>query len=47
MDNEMNYSFDAKFLGKILVVGRTDYGKTTFVQNLGKKNIFGEIKEVN
>ena len=46
MDNEMNYSFDAKFEGNILVVGRTGCGKTTFVQNLGKNKMFGEIKEV-
>ena len=42
----MNYSFDAKFEGNILVVGRTGCGKTTFVQNLGKNKMFGEIKEV-
>ena len=31
MDNEMNYSLDPKFEGNILVVGRADYGKTTFI----------------
>ena len=41
------YSFDAKFEGNILVVGKTGCGKTTFVQNLGKNKIFQEIKEVN
>ena len=46
MDNEMNYSFDAKFEGNILVVGRTCCGKTTFAQNLGKNKMFGEIKKV-
>ena len=46
MDNGMNCSFDAKFEGNILVVGRTGCGKTTFVQNLGKNKMFGEIKEV-
>ena len=44
--NEMNYSYDAKFEGNISIVGRTEYGKTTFVQNLGKNKMFGEIKEV-
>ena len=44
MGNEMNYSFDAKFEGNILVVGRTGCGKTTFVQNLGKNKVFGEKK---
>ena len=42
----MNYSYDAKFEGNISIVGRTGYGKTTFDQNLGKKKMFGEIKEV-
>ena len=46
MDNEINYSFDAKFEGNILVVGRTGCSKTTFVQNLGKNRTFGEIKDV-
>ena len=46
MDNEVNYSFDVKFEGDILVVGRTGCSKTTFVQNLGKSKMFGEIKEV-
>ena len=27
-------------------VGRTGCGKTTFAQNLGKNNLFGDIKEV-
>ena len=31
---------------KILVVGRTGCRKTTFVQNLGKDKLFGDIKEV-
>ena len=35
---EVNYNCDGKFQGNILVVGRAGYGKTTFVQNLGKKN---------
>ena len=46
MDNEMNFSFDAKSEGNILVVERTGCGKTTFVQNLAKNKMFGEIKEV-
>ena len=31
---------------KILVVGRTGCRKTTFVQNLGKEKLFGDIEEV-
>ena len=46
MDHEVNYTYDAKFEGNILVVGRTGCGKTTFVQNLGKNKMFGDIKEV-
>ena len=46
MDNEINYSFDTKFEVNILVVGRTGCGKTTFVQNLEKNKMLGEIKEV-
>ena len=46
MDNETDYTYDAKLEGNILVVGRTGWGKTTFVQNLGKNKMFGEIKEV-
>ena len=46
MDRELNYTYDAKFEGHILVVGRTGCGKTTFVQNLGKNRLFGDIKEV-
>ena len=37
MDTEINYSFDAKFEGNVLLAGRTGCGKTTFVRNLGKK----------
>ena len=33
-------TFDRTFSGKILVVGQTRCGKTYFVQNLGKKNIW-------
>ena len=32
MDNEIKCTFDAKFEGNILVVGRTGCGETTFVQ---------------
>ena len=46
MSNEINYMYDGKFEGNILVVGRTGCGKTTFVQNLGKNQMFGDIKEV-
>ena len=44
--SEMNYSYNAKFEGNILIIGRTGCGKTTFVQKLGINKMFGEIKEV-
>lgn len=46
MDNEMKYMYNAKFEGNIVVAGRTGCGKTTFVQNLGKNEMFGDIKDV-
>ena len=42
----INYTYDGKFEGSILIVGRTGCGKTTFVQNLGKNKLFGDVKEV-
>ena len=44
---EMIYIYDGKFEGNILVVGRTGYGKTTFVQNLAKNEMFRNITELN
>ena len=36
MADELNYLYDTKFEGNILVVGITGCRKTKFVQNLGK-----------
>ena len=44
--DEIKYNYDGKFEGNIVMVGRTGCGKTTFVQNLGENNLFGEISEV-
>ena len=44
--DEIKYSYDGKFEGNILIVGRTGCGKTTFVQNLAKNKLFGQITEV-
>ena len=41
----MNYNYDAKFEGNILVIGRTCCGKTSFIRNLGKNKIFANLKE--
>ena len=40
-----NYIYDSKFSGNILVLGRTECGKTTFVQKLALNNFFGELKK--
>ena len=45
MENE--YTFDGKFTGNILVVGRTGCDKTTFIQRLGMDKLSGsEINDV-
>ena len=46
MDNDIEYFYDAKFEGNILIVGQTGCGKTTFVQNLPKNKMFGSINDV-
>ena len=38
---EKEYTYDGKFQGNILVVGRTGCGKTTFIQRLGTNKLFG------
>ena len=39
-----NYTYSGKFSGNILIVGRTECGKTSFMQRLALFNFFGEIK---
>ena len=41
-----NSVYDGKFIGNILIVGRTECGKTTFVQKLALNNVFGDLKKV-
>ena len=43
--NIHTYTYNGKFEGNILVVGRTGCGKTTFVQNVGKKNYLVTLKK--
>ena len=43
--DEIEFSYDGRFEGNILIVGRTGCEKTTFVQNLAKNQLFGNIKE--
>ena len=38
------YIYDGKFCGNILVLGRTDCGKTSFVQKLALYDFFGKLK---
>ena len=38
------YIYDGKFLGNILVLGRTECGKTSFVQKLALYDFFGKLK---
>ena len=44
MEGEQNreYTYEGKFQGNILVVGRKGCGKTTFIQKLGKNRLFGD-----
>ena len=41
-----NSTYNGNFNGNILVVGRTECGKTTFIQNLAINNFFGKLKKV-
>ena len=34
-------TYDGKFEGKVLIVGRTGCGKTTFIQKLAQNKMFG------
>ena len=43
---EKKSSYDGKFEGNVLVVGRTGCEKSTFFQNLATNKHFGNIKEV-
>ena len=42
--DEIKYTYDGKFEGNILIVGRTGCGKTTFIQNMGKNKMFRDVK---
>ena len=39
----MSSIYDSQFRGKVLVVGKTCCGKTTFLEKLGINNFFGDI----
>ena len=36
----VSYTYDGKFEGNILIVGQTGCGKTKFIQNSAKNNLF-------
>ena len=40
-----NYVYNGKFSGNILIVGRRECGKTTFMQKLALNNFFGKLKK--
>ena len=40
-----NYAYNGKLSGNILIVGRTECGKTTFMQKLALNNFFGKLKK--
>ena len=40
------YSHDGKFEGNILIFRQTGCGKTTFIQNIAKNNLFSELKHI-
>ena len=42
----VEYWYDGKFEGNILIVGQTGCGKTTFTQNITKSDLFTELKEI-
>ena len=39
----MSSIYNGQFMGKILIVGRTNCGKTMFIEKLGLNNFFGNI----
>ena len=39
----MTSIYNGQFMGNILIVGRTNCGKTTFIEKLGLNNFFGNI----
>ena len=39
----MSFIYNGQFLGNILVVGRTNCGKTIFIKKLGLNNFFDNI----
>ena len=44
--DEIKYTYDGKFEGNILIMGRTGCGKTRFVQNLGENKLSGDERSI-
>ena len=40
-----NYTYSSKFSGNVLIAGRIECGKTTFLQKLALLNFFGKLKK--
>ena len=46
-DNDRkNYQYDGTFIDNTLIARQKRFGKTTFVQNLGKNEMFDELKSI-
>lgn len=43
--DSVEYCYDGKFEGNILIIGQTGCRKTMFIQNISKNNLFGDLKE--
>ena len=43
---KQKYTYDGKFEGNILVVGKTGRGKTCFAQRIAVNNLFDELKKM-
>ena len=45
--SKQSYKYDGAFSDNILIVGQTGCGKTTFVQNLARNKMFGNLNSLD
>ena len=43
---DINYTYSGKFNSSVIIFGQTGYSKITFIQNLAKNKMFGELKNL-